>query len=85
MRPTLADTLQVLIPNLSPLLVSESSAHNLIEMAKNLPPIVNGLIECRLSDDTLQADLSQHILTENEEPDILMSHIINSGLSDIPI
>lgn len=84
MRPTLADTLQVLIPNLSPVLVSESSAQNLIEMARALPPIVNGLIECRLSDGTLQADLSQQILTENEETDILMNHLIKSGLSDIP-
>jgi len=85
MRPTLADSLQVLIPNLSPLLVSEPSAHNLIEMARALPPIVNGLIECSLSADTQKADLSQQILTENEEPDILMNHFIKSGLSGNPM
>jgi hypothetical protein len=53
-------------------------------MAKTLPPIVNGLIECRLSDDTQKADLSQQILTDNKEPDILMNHIIGSGLSGNP-
>jgi hypothetical protein len=56
-------------------LVSEPSANNLIEMAKTLPPIVNDLIECRLGDDGLQADLSQQILTTNEEPEILMNHL----------
>jgi hypothetical protein len=81
MRPTLADSLRVLIPNLSPVLVSNPSAHNLIEMARILPPIVNGLIECSLSAKTRQADLSQQILTRSSEPEILKRHIITSGLS----
>jgi hypothetical protein len=85
MKPTLADSIQVLIPNLSPALVSVPSAQRLIDMAKTLPPIVNGLIECRLGADNLLADLSQHILASNSEPDILMNHIIRSGLSDIPV
>jgi hypothetical protein len=85
MMPTLADSIQVLIPNLSPTLVSETSANKLIDMARTLPPIVNGMIECRLGKENLEADLSQHILIDNKEPDILMRHIINSGLSDIPI
>jgi len=54
-------------------------------MAKTLPPIVNGLIECRLGADNQQADQSQHILIDNQEPDILMNHIIKSGLSDSPV
>jgi hypothetical protein len=85
MRPSLADSLQVLIPNLSPVLVSEPSAINLVEMAKILPPIVNGLIECRLVTDNQEADLSQHILAGNSEPDILMNHIVRSGLSDMGV
>ncbi|MDD4650670.1 MAG: hypothetical protein PHQ34_00415 [Methanothrix sp.] len=85
MRPTLADSIQVLIPNLSPALVSVPFAQRLIDMAESLPPIVNGLIECQLGADNLQADISQHILIDNREPDILMRHIINSGLSDIPV
>ena len=85
MKPTLADSIQVLIPNLSPALVSVPSAQKLIDMAKTLPPIVNGLIECRLDTDNQEADLSQHILASNSEPDILMNHITRSGLSDIPV
>lgn len=85
MKPTLADSIQVLVPNLSPTLVSVPSAQKLIDMARDLPPIVNGLIELQLGADNFQADLSQHILIDNKEPDILMRHIINSGLSDIPI
>jgi hypothetical protein len=67
------------------MLVSNPSAINLIEMAKILPPIVNGLIECRLDTDNQEADLSQHILAGNSEPDILMNHIIRSGLSDMGV
>lgn len=85
MHPTLADSIRVLIPNLSPVLVSVPSAQKLIDMARTLPPIVNGLIECRLGADNLQADLSQQIIIDNKERDILMRHIINSGLSEIPI
>lgn len=63
----------------------EKGTKYLIDMARTLPPIVNGLIECRLGIDNQGADLSQHILAGNSEPDILMNHIIRSGLSDMAV
>jgi len=86
MTTTLSDLLGVLLPNLSPALAGTKARSDLMEIAKNLPPIGRGVFECRLEDGSSQVDLIQSIAVGIEELSWLERHIAgNDKLASNPV
>src|SRR4051794_31012653 len=75
MKSTLADSLAILLPALSPALASPEAVERVRRMGRALAPIPRGGFECRLLADDPQLDLQQCIFRENDEPARLLSHI----------
>jgi hypothetical protein len=67
MYSTLADSLEVLLPNLVPKLVIPDAILGLKTLAGNLAPILRGGFECRLSANSTQVDLQQCIVQDDTE------------------
>jgi hypothetical protein len=74
MRPTLADSLEVILPNLPPALVSPDMLPHLRELARALAPIPSCGFEVNLLEST-RVDLQQCILASEGEPQRLRSHL----------
>jgi hypothetical protein len=72
---TLAESLDVLLPNLMPTLVKPDRLSNLKALAANLAPILRGGFECRLSAIAPQVDLQQCIVRDENELSILRESI----------
>jgi hypothetical protein len=75
MRHTLADSLEILLPSLSPTLVAPEVVPDLRRLARVLAPVPRGILECRLGPNAPQVDLSQCIHADDGEPAILAEHI----------
>ncbi len=73
----LVNSLDVLFPNLTPKLVGTDALLDLKALASNLPPILRGGFECRLTANTSQVDLQQCIVQDDIE--LLREHIITSA------
>ena len=76
MHLTLADSLDVLLPNLTSKLVGTDALLNLKTLAHHLPPILRGGFECRLTANTSQVDLQQCVVQDDIE--LLQTHISTS-------
>jgi hypothetical protein len=74
MRPTLADSLELMLPNLASALVSPDMRRHLRELARGLAPIPNCGFEVQLTDSN-RVDLQQCILASEGEPQRLRSHL----------
>lgn len=88
MSPVLIESIDVLVPNLLPELISSAEVTNLKSLAGHLPPILQGGFECRLIGDSSQVDLQQCIQSTGSEREILKEYIakvIDRGItSDSP-
>ncbi|ETX02747.1 MAG: hypothetical protein ETSY1_02490 [Candidatus Entotheonella factor] len=73
MYATLAESLDVLLPNLVPTLVRPEVIPGLKALAGRLVPIVRGGFECRLSAHHPQVDLQQCIVADDRELGLLQS------------
>ena len=67
MHSILTESLDVLLPNLEPTLVTPDAALGLKALASNLAPILRGGFECRLSENSPQVDLQQCIVQDERE------------------
>jgi hypothetical protein len=86
MKYTLADSLDILLPNLFPVVVSPVEVPQLRGLARLLPPIHRGIFECRLNGNTSQVDLSQSILVRESESALLIEWITGViSTSDRPV
>ena len=75
MHSTLTESLDVLLPNLEPTLVTPDAALGLKALASNLAPILRGGFECRLSENSPQVDLQQCIVGDQRELVLLREFI----------
>lgn len=71
----LTESLDVLLPNLMPVLVGSDAVLALKSLAGNLAPILRGGFECRLSANTRQVDLQQCIVREERELALLREFV----------
>ena len=67
----MADALDVVLPSLSAEIVPHSTAPSLRQLARALPPVHRGTLECRLSANADQVDLSQCVVAEDGQPAIV--------------
>ena len=74
MKSTLADTLQIVLPHLSPALAVPEAIASLQKTARLLAPIPRGGFECRLGSEP-QVDLQQCIVAGNGEAALLREHL----------
>lgn len=81
MHLTLAESIDVLLPNLVPKLVAPDRVLGLKVLADNLAPILRGGFECRLSTDVSQVDFQQCIVPDESELTLLQEQIsaVTSG------
>ncbi|MEB3826589.1 hypothetical protein [Phormidium sp. CCY1219] len=81
----LTESLDVLLPNLMPVLVGSDAVLALKSLAGNLAPILRGGFECRLNANAPQVDLQQCIVREERELALLREFvaaaIANKGIS----
>ena len=79
--PTLADSLQNLLTEISSVIATPKAISDSQQLAKLLSPIPRGLFEIRLDKGNYQVDLHQCISLKNKEPQILVEHINKLALS----
>lgn len=79
--PTLADSLQNLLADISSEIATPITISELQQLAKLLSPIPRGGFEIRLDKGNYQVDLQQCISLQNKEPQILAEHINKLALS----
>ncbi|MEH1908962.1 hypothetical protein [Nostoc sp.] len=82
MRPTLANYLNIIIPDLGTEIATPEAKSKLQKLADFLPPILRGGFECRLSTGMTQVDLQQCIFIKNKEPKFLIEYINDLALLD---
>lgn len=81
MHSTLTESLDVLLPNLEPTLVTPDAILSLKALAGNLAPILRGGFECRLFEDAPEVDLQQCIVGEENEL-VLLRELIATAISE---
>lgn len=72
---TLADSLNIILPELKTQIASPETQTRLQNIAKLLPPIIQGGFECRLSQELIQVDLQQCIKIKEYELKIFAEHL----------
>ena len=79
MTPKLEDALSVALPLLPEELVDGSARASIRQLARNLPPVVRTLLECRLDASQSQVDLSQSFLV-GDQPELiaLLSEVVDT-------
>lgn len=80
MTYSLADSINVIRPYVSPQLVSSKALTAITHVASTFPPILPAGFECRLGKDSPQVDLHQGIGASGDAIKLLKSHIFSSGL-----
>ena len=75
MHLTLAESIDVLLPDLVPKLVVPDAVLGLKALADNLVPILRGGFECRLNANTSQVDFQQCIVPDEGELTLLQERI----------
>ena len=80
MHSTLTESLDILLPNLEPTLVTPDAALGLKALAGNLAPILRGGFECRLDENSPQVDLQQCVV--RDEGELLLLREFIAAISD---
>lgn len=81
MKPTLANSLEIILPHLSPEIAAPEALSRLRKLAQLSAPIHRAGFECRLGEGITQIDLQQCIFAKDNEPKILAEHIATVALS----
>ncbi|MEA5622969.1 prenyltransferase/squalene oxidase repeat-containing protein [Nostoc sp. UHCC 0251] len=75
MQPTLADSLNIILPALATELATSTSLSYLQKLAKLSAPIPRAGFEIRLNRENHQVDLQQGIFYQDDQPKILANHL----------
>lgn len=85
MQPSLNESLQIIRPDLAPVLVSPAVLDQIVMLAQQLPPFHFAGFEIRLDMDNPQVDFQQQVFADSSEPNELRGYIRRSGwLSAMP-
>lgn len=85
MTASLDESLQIVLPQLSPALVGPDAVKKIGSIARNLAPIHCAGFECRMGDLSASADFQQRILPGEGEAKRLKQHVLATRLADSPI
>jgi hypothetical protein len=70
-----AQTMAVLAPDLGEALLPEARRQALIDRCRRLPPILTGLLKCRLASDETALDVQQHLWEASPDVPLLQRYL----------
>jgi ubiquinone/menaquinone biosynthesis C-methylase UbiE len=75
MTSVFAESINLLLPYLTPALVQPPQISALKAMTAQMAPILRGGFECRLGDNAPQVDVQQCVISDADEPSVLRDHV----------
>ncbi|NEZ55283.1 hypothetical protein [Adonisia turfae] len=85
MTAVFAESIDLLLPQLSAALLEPNQVPGLKILASQMAPILRGGFECRLGDNSPQVDIQQCVISGNDEPALLKKYLAEPSLAINPL